>query len=61
MFSHLIVQPDCAFGPLIVFCLLLLLLQLLHVVVKLVVDWVVPVHVVEAADMSESNVVGLKI
>ena len=53
MFSHLIVEPDGAFGSLVVFCLLLLLLQLLHVVVELVVDWVVPVHVVEAAQRYE--------
>ena len=53
LFSHLIVEPDGALAPLILFCLLLLLLQLLHVIVKLVVDWVVPVHVVEAAHRYE--------
>ena len=46
---HLIVEPDGAFVPLLVFRLLLLLLQLLHVVVELVVDWIVPVDIVEAA------------
>ena len=50
---HLIVEPDRAFGSLVVFRLLLLLLQLLHVVVELVVDWVIPVHVVEAAQRYE--------
>ena len=47
--EHLVVEPDGAFAPLVLFCLLLLFLQLLHVVVKLVVDRIVPVDVVEAA------------
>ena len=47
---HLIVEPDRALGPLVVFCFLLLLLKLLHVVIKLVVDRIVPVDIVEAAD-----------
>ena len=47
---HLIVEPDRALGPLVVFCFLLLLLKLLHVVVKLVVDRIVPVDIVETAD-----------
>ena len=46
---HLIIEPYGAFAPLLVFRLLLLLLQLLHVIVELVVDWIVPVDIIEAA------------
>ena len=52
---YLVIEPDCALAPLILLGLLLLLLQLLHVVVELVVDGIVPVHVVEAGHMRQVN------
>ena len=52
---YLVIESDCALAPLILLGLLLLLLQLLHVVVELVVDRIVPVHVVEAGHMGQVN------
>ena len=52
---YLVIEPDCALAPLILLGLLFLLFQLLHVVVELVVDRIVPVHVVEAGHMRRVN------
>ena len=52
---YLVIESDCALAPLILLGLLLLLLQLLHVVVELVVDRIVPVHVVEAGHIRQVN------
>ena len=52
---YLVIESDCALASLILLGLLLLLLQLLHVVVELVVDRIVPVHVVEAGHIRQVN------